>query len=75
MDKKQLQVLLGLKVKSIRESKGLTQLDVASACNIEQTNLSRIETGSTNPSLYMLYTISLALDTPIHELLMFELSE
>ena len=41
----------GLKVKQPRESKGMSQTDLASICNLEKTSISRIETGRINITL------------------------
>ena len=37
--------------------------------NIDTTNISRIESGRTNPTLYTLYRISVALDVEISDFL------
>jgi transcriptional regulator with XRE-family HTH domain len=71
MEKKELQYVLGKRIRFLRESQNLTQLDVASACNIEQSNYARIETGNTNPSIYSLYQISIALNVKLEELVRF----
>jgi transcriptional regulator with XRE-family HTH domain len=68
MENKELQYLLGKRIKFLRESKNLTQLDVSSSCNIEQSNFARIETGKTNATVYSLYLISRALGVELEEL-------
>lgn len=40
--------------------------------NIDTTNISRIESGRTNPTLYNLYRISKALEVPLTDLVNFE---
>ncbi len=51
-----------------RESKGISQQNLAAVCNFEKANLSRIEAGRTNPTVSTLYKISQALETTISEL-------
>ncbi|PWI29760.1 XRE family transcriptional regulator [Flavobacteriaceae bacterium LYZ1037] len=57
-DKEQLQLAIGKRVKSLREEKGIPQQDLAAKCNIEKSNLSRLEAGGTNPTLYTLKRIA-----------------
>ena len=64
----QLQQKIGQRIRELRESKGITQQDLAAACNFEKTNMSRIEAGRTNPTLSTLYKISQALEITISEL-------
>ena len=56
----------------MRESKGVSQQDLAAICNFEKGNLSRIEAGRTNPTISTLYKISQALEISISELVNFE---
>ena len=74
MEKADLLKLVGKRIKEIRESKGLAQLDVAVRMegNIDTTNISRIESGRTNPTVYTLFRISQALEVPISDLLSIE---
>ena len=64
----QLQQKIGSKIKSIRESKGISQQDLAAICNFEKGNLSRIEAGRTNPTVSTLYKISQALEVTLTEI-------
>jgi len=64
----QLQQKIGQRIRTLRESKGITQQDLAAACNFEKTNMSRIEAGRTNPTISTLYKISQALEISISEL-------
>lgn len=68
MDFSQFNKLVGIKIREIRESKGISQQQLAAICNFEKSNLSRIEAGRTNPTLFTLYKISQALDISIAEL-------
>lgn len=69
MDKSEYLKSIGHKIKLIRESKGITQQKLAADCNFEKSNMSRIEAGRTNPTIYTLYSISLALDVDLCDLL------
>ena len=76
MEKADLLKLVGKRIKEVRESKGLAQLDVAVRMegNIDTTNISRIESGRTNPTIYTLFRISQALEVPISDLFSIEYS-
>lgn len=63
-----LQIKIGERIRILRESKGITQQDLAAACNFEKANLSRLEAGRTNPTISTLYKISQALEITIAEL-------
>lgn len=67
-DKVQLQLAIGKRVKALREEKNMPQQDLAAKCNIEKSNLSRLEAGGTNPTIYTLYKIAECLDTTVSEL-------
>ena len=57
-DKKQLQLKIGSRIKSLREERGIPQQDLAAKCNLEKSNLSRLEAGGTNPTIYTLKRIA-----------------
>ena len=61
---------VGKKVQKIRTLKGLSQVDLVGKMegNIDTTNISRIESGRTNPTLLTLYRLAQALEVPISEL-------
>lgn len=69
MDKDKFLKHIGQNIREIRESKGISQQKLAAECNFEKSNMSRIEAGNTNPTIYTLYKIALAMDVEIHELL------
>lgn len=58
----------GLRVKQLRESKGMSQTDLASICNLEKTSISRIEGGRTNITLKTSIILSQALEVKIGDL-------
>ena len=62
----------GLKIKLLRESKGLSQLDLASLCNMEKTSISRIENGRTNVTLKTMVFLSKALEINLAEFFNFD---
>ncbi len=64
----QLQQKIGQRIRELRESKGISQQNLATVCNFEKTNLSRIEAGRTNPTVSNHYKISQALEITISEL-------
>lgn len=72
MNKEELQILIGSRIKLLRESKGISQQDLAAMCNFEKGNMSRLEAGRTNPTITTIYKISQALDVRISDLLDFE---
>lgn len=72
MKKEELQINIGIRIKLLRESKGVSQQVLAAMCNFEKGNMSRLEAGRTNPTITTLYKISQALDVKITDLLDFE---
>jgi transcriptional regulator with XRE-family HTH domain len=69
MDEKvQLQFAIGKRVKTLREERSIPQQVLAAKCNIEKSNLSRLEAGGTNPTLYTLKKIADNLDISLSEL-------
>lgn len=71
MEKLELLKTVGREIKEIRESKGLTQVDLVGKIEgeIDTTNISRIESGRTNPTIFTLYRIAIALEVSLKELL------
>jgi len=63
-------VLLGNRVKQMRELKGYSQVDLASRMigDIDTTNISRIESGRNNPTSFTLFRIAEALEVTVSEL-------
>ncbi len=69
-----IQKKVGKNIQNIRENKGLKQIDLASKMlgKFDTTNISRIESGRTNATLFTLYRISLALEVPLSEIVTIE---
>ena len=74
MKKTEILKIVGKRIKNLRESKGLSQVDLVGKMQgeIDPTNISRIESGRTNPTIYTLYRISEALEVKISELICIE---
>lgn len=80
MERLTLQKLIGNKIKELGVQKGFTQLQLTVKIielggKMDVTNISRIEAGRTNITLYQLHRISEALEIPMKEFLDFELAE
>ena len=61
-------MLIGERIKQMRQSRGMTQQMLADECDIEKPNLSRIENGNTNPTVKSLWKISNALGVKLKDL-------
>ena len=70
MEKLEIFKQVGKNIQQIRQSKGLSQVDLVGCIegNIDTTNISRIEQGRTNPTLLTLYRIAQALEVPLTDL-------
>ncbi len=64
--KKILASKIGIKIRNIRVTKGLSMSELANESEIEYKQLSRIELGEINTSVYQLYKISKALQEPLN---------
>ena len=63
-----LEASIGLEVRRLRKSIDLTLAELAAAARISPGMLSKIETGSTSPSLGTLNAVAKALNVPIKRL-------
>ncbi len=68
MNEVEVYMLIGERIKQMRQSKGMTQQMLADECDIEKPNLSRIENGNTNPTVKSLWKISNALGVKLKDL-------
>ncbi|MDX9919842.1 MAG: helix-turn-helix transcriptional regulator [Paludibacter sp.] len=68
MSEQNIYKLIGERIKSIRENKGLTQQQVSDECDFEKSTISRIESGRTNITIKNLYKLSKALGVKIKDL-------
>ncbi|MEP1032616.1 helix-turn-helix transcriptional regulator [Ekhidna sp.] len=60
---------LGSRIVKLRESRGLSQAEVARRLYMERGNYSRIETGKTNPSIITLHKIAEVLEVDVKEMI------
>ncbi len=80
MTEVQLLKKIGLRIKQIREEKGITQdklgidmsMDKRAIKEYDKSNVSRLESGRTNPQIFTLYRVSQALGVTLDELLKVE---
>ena len=68
MEKNLFLIQLGSRIRKIRKQKGMTQQHLSSASEIEKANLSRIETGMTNPTVLTLLKICNAFEVKVTDL-------
>lgn len=68
MNEVEVYMLIGERIKKMRQRKGMTQQMLADECDIEKPNLSRIENGNTNPTVKSLWKISNALGVRLKDL-------
>jgi len=70
MDKSIVLKKVGNKIRQIRIEKGLTQVELVAKMDIstDPNNISRLEAGRNNLTLFTLYRISSALEVPMKEL-------
>ena len=61
--------LIAQNIKKIRQSKGLSVQEVAYRCDIERSNLSRLEAGKTNMTIKTLCIICNALNIQIKDVI------
>jgi transcriptional regulator with XRE-family HTH domain len=74
MEKSELLKKVGNRVQEQRLSKNMKQVDLAAKIqgDIDTTNISRIESGRTNPTIYTLYRIAEALEISLTDLIQIE---
>jgi transcriptional regulator with XRE-family HTH domain len=60
---------LGDRIASMRKERRITQVELSYRCDIEKTNMRRIEAGNTNPTALMLRKIAAGLGISLSELL------
>lgn len=65
LTKEEVAKLVGKRIRELRLQKGLTMEHVAVYADMEYRQLSRIELGKINTSIYQVYKISKALSEPI----------
>ncbi|WP_282136021.1 helix-turn-helix domain-containing protein [Seonamhaeicola maritimus] len=68
IEKKDLQIAIGKRIRMLREQQGYSQQDFANECGIEKSNYHRIESGRINPSIYTLLRVAHHLNITLSEL-------
>lgn len=68
MSEKDIYILIGGKIKDIRESKGMTQQQISDICDFEKSTVSRIEAGRTNLTIKTLYKICQSMGVKMTEI-------
>lgn len=68
------QKAVGKRIKSLRKERDMSQLDLASLCDLEKTSISRIENGRANITLKTAILLSKSLEIELKELFEIHLS-
>jgi len=63
---------LGENISRIRKEKGITQIELGHRCDFDRSNMRRIESGRTNPTVLTLKKICEGLEVSMEELVRFE---
>lgn len=71
MDENKLKLLIGCKIKQLREYKGLTQEQFCARINLEQPNLSKLENGKNFPAFSTFLSILEVLEVNPNDILSF----
>jgi transcriptional regulator with XRE-family HTH domain len=66
--KKEISVLVGRRIRTLRTAAGKSMINLAYESEMEYMQLSRIELGQINTSVYQLYKISKALNVELTDL-------
>ncbi|WP_374543346.1 helix-turn-helix domain-containing protein [Flavobacterium sp.] len=74
MEKSEILKKVGKRIKEVRLQKGISQADLVGKMQgeIDPTNISRIESGRTNPTVFTLFRIAEALGVPLNELMLID---
>lgn len=77
MDKDFVLSKIGQKIREIRIEKGLSQVELVARMekSTDPNNISRLEAGRNNLTIFTLYRISKALDVPMKDLIDIDISE
>ena len=60
---------LGEQIAAVRKQRGITQVELGFRCDIEKSNMNRIEKGGTNPTIINLKKVCKELNFGLDELL------
>ena len=67
MERNEFLISLGSRIREIRKQKKMTQEQLSNVCEFEKANLSRIESGLTNPTILTLLKMSRALEVRLSD--------
>ncbi|SJZ78256.1 helix-turn-helix domain-containing protein [Sediminibacterium ginsengisoli] len=59
----------GLRIKQLRQERGMSQDDLAIACDVEKTQIYRIEGGKINTTISTLHALAEAFELSLEQLL------
>lgn len=68
IDKDKFSILVGKRIRELREDQLITQLQLATNIEIDESTLRNYESGRQIPSIYTLYKISYYLDIELEKL-------
>ncbi len=71
MKKEKFLKKLSTQISKVRKEKKLSQVQLAKLMNLPQQNISRLESGRINPSVYSIHEIAVCLKVSITDLLDF----
>ncbi len=74
MNEYDIYIIIGKKLKELREQQGLSQQDLSAITNMEVTAISRIENGRTNITIGTLYKICKALKCELSTVIDFSIN-
>ena len=74
MEKSEILKKVGKRIKEVRLQKGISQADLVGKMQgeIDPTNISRIESRRSNPTVFTLFRIAEALGVPLNELMLID---
>ena len=58
-----------IRLEEIRKRKNISMIELARMCDIDKSTISRIESGSSVPSVYLLLRLTLALGVTLNEMI------
>lgn len=67
-----LSTKIGTRIRILRETKNMSQQDLADLCNFDKGDMSKIESGKANPTIKTLLKISQALEVKFPDLFQIE---
>lgn len=72
LTKKEFSEKIGLRIKQLRKTKGISQAELGRLCLKDRQHIELIENNKVSANVYTLYIISLSLKVDIKELFMFD---